>query len=492
LQEKILQIANYASGVIIMQCAIVIPSLNPSQRLVDLVDDLTRSGEIIIIVNDGSAEEHLPLFNLFKGYPNVTVLHHDINRGKGAALKTAFNYILTRRPEIGGIVTADSDGQHTPGDILHISEVLQKANRCLVLGVREFDPSTTPKKSLYGNRTVSRAFKSLFGVDISDTQTGLRGIPRRELSWMTAIRGERFEYEMNMLIQASRRRLTMLQIPIETIYIDANRASHFKAVRDTWRITVLMLRALINRGVEHKDHVNRRRTQLDWRRTNLAIQPYGNLFLLTRGILRIKGPRLTVQGALPRRPVVFVGHHQNLKGALAVMVWLRIPVRLWMLEVFCEEDSCYHQYADYTFTARFGIFTPLAKVAAFIASRYVPRLGKAMRVIPVYRNPQQALDVTFAQTVDALCNNENIVIFPDIDYSNDGSGMESMYTGFIHLEKYYYQRRQRHLIFVPIRLDEETNTLQLGKPISAREGEPFGKAKRRIEAELLAQLNRAD
>ncbi|MCL2497272.1 MAG: glycosyltransferase family 2 protein [Symbiobacteriaceae bacterium] len=455
-----------------MSYALVIPSLDPCQRLIDLVDELIGYREKhIVIVNDGSAPEHRHIFDHLRHYPQVTILEHEVNLGKGAALKTAFAYCAQNLPHIVGVVTADSDGQHSPQDIRRIAAALMAHPQELILGVRQFSRDSTPWKSFAGNRSISAAFKLLYGVTIRDTQTGLRGIPRRDLSWMVHIRGERFEYEMNMLIQARRRRLPMRQVPIETIYIDENRASHFKAVRDSAKITMLLIRNFFSRSHEEPN-------------------PYGAFFYFTRGVLKLRLPRLQVQDREPTPPVVLVGHHQNLRGALGAMVWLNFPVRLWMYEVFCDLESCYHQYADYTFSQRMRMPPLLAKGAAFVASHYVSRLATAMRAIPVYRNSQKTLHISFKESIAALLNEEHLLLFPDIDYTSDDQEMSAMYTGFINLDKYYYDKTKRHLSFVPIQINEEAGYLRLGNPSSIRDGEPFALGKRRIAAELLEELNK--
>jgi len=218
-----------------MPYAIVIPALNPDERLIDLAEELRNGGEekpLLIIVNDGSGEKSFPVFQKLADI-GCTVLRHSQNRGKGAALKTAFRFIAENYPDISGCVTADADCQHTPGDIRRVkSELINDAGEFLILGVRDFSGKEIPVRSRFGNRLTASVFRLITGVKCSDTQTGLRGIPRKYIPLCAKIPGERFEYEMNMLLYLSRE-LPFLSVPIETLYEEKNIKSHFRPMTDS-------------------------------------------------------------------------------------------------------------------------------------------------------------------------------------------------------------------------------------------------------------------
>jgi exopolysaccharide biosynthesis protein/glycosyltransferase involved in cell wall biosynthesis len=213
---------------------IVIPSLNPDEKLCKTVDELRTAGfSNFLIVNDGSDEQHLPFF---PREDEVLLLHHRRNRGKGSALKSAFRHIQKHMPEIEGVVTVDSDGQHKAADVAKCVEALDVTKEATVLGCRDFSGSDVPKRSRFGNRTTSLVFRLLCGMKISDTQTGLRAFSSKLLPLLCSIEGDRFEYETNMLLKFKSNRVEINEVKIETVYIEENRSSHFHAVKDSLRV----------------------------------------------------------------------------------------------------------------------------------------------------------------------------------------------------------------------------------------------------------------
>ena len=214
---------------------VVLPSLNPSDKFDGVVNGLLEAGfRQIVIVDDGSREDCKGHFAAAAEHPECTVLTHPVNRGKGAALKTAFAWILEHRPGDAGAVTIDGDGQHLTGDILRCAQALEE--NTMVLGCRDFSGDQVPARSRMGNRITSLVFRLLCGMAVSDTQTGLRAFPMSLLPQLTAVRGERFDYETNMLLELSRRGVKLKEVPIETVYEDGNGESHFRPVVDSIRI----------------------------------------------------------------------------------------------------------------------------------------------------------------------------------------------------------------------------------------------------------------
>lgn len=218
------------------EITVVLPSLNPDEKLNMVVDGLLREGfRDIVIVNDGSDEEHLEPFRQAAAHPEVTLLIHEVNRGKGRALKTAFSYIRQNRPDIAGVVTVDGDNQHTPHDIRACAEMMEKTGD-VIFGCRDFSGPDVPKKSRVGNVCTSLALKLFCGIALSDTQTGLRAIPYRYLERMEKVKGERFEYETEMIFDLKRAGIAFREVTIETVYIEENASSHFHPVKDSLRI----------------------------------------------------------------------------------------------------------------------------------------------------------------------------------------------------------------------------------------------------------------
>ncbi len=225
--------------------AVVIPCLNPDDRMVEYVQALSDQGFAkIIVVNDGSAEKYDSFFQRSEAISNCVVLKHVENRGKGCALKTAMKYYLDSVTGCNGIITADADGQHTLEDATNIAGLMSTMDDSLILGSRDFSQDDVPARSRFGNRCTSVVFKLAHGCYLRDTQTGLRGIPNKLIPLFADLRGERYEYEMNMLIECSRRNIKMVEEPIKTVYIDDNSSSHFKVFRDSGKIYWIILRDL--------------------------------------------------------------------------------------------------------------------------------------------------------------------------------------------------------------------------------------------------------
>jgi len=215
---------------------ILIPSLEPDERLLSYVRQLHSYGLThIIVVDDGSGEEYQSIFGELKGNGCV-LLSHEENRGKGAALKTGFQYIEQNFDTVSCVVTADSDGQHAAQDVYLLAEEAKRHPDALILGVRDFSGGGVPPKSLLGNRITSFIFALLYGKKLSDTQTGLRAFGSRLLAFMQSIRGSRFEYELQMLISCIQFGIPIHTLPIQVIYENGNAGTHFKAVRDSARV----------------------------------------------------------------------------------------------------------------------------------------------------------------------------------------------------------------------------------------------------------------
>ncbi len=226
--------------------SVIIPAYKPDEKLLGTLEGLAEVGFTdIIVVDDGSGAEYEELFAEVCKMPHISFLRHEVNRGKGAALKTAFKYFLENREGMAGVVTADADGQHLPCDIAAVSEQLIKTET-VVLGVRDFLDPKVPARSKTGNRITSAVFRIFFGMKVSDTQTGLRAFPTKYLEDISSAKGDRYEFETNMLFLINRRGIPMTEVKIETVYIDCNKSSHFRVVRDSLRIYGLIIKYLLS------------------------------------------------------------------------------------------------------------------------------------------------------------------------------------------------------------------------------------------------------
>jgi len=206
-----------------------------------LVEELAPSGRVVV-VDDGSTDAHAAIFLRLSKLPGVVLLRHAVNLGKGAALKTGFNHILTHHPEITGTVTADADGQHLPSDILRIAAQLSHTPESLVLGTRLRHEQYAPLRSRLGNRITRVLVRLLMGKNLADTQTGLRGVPGSLMKRLLAIPSAGYDFELDMLVASKHLCYDIVQVPIETVYLEGNRSSHFNPLFDSMKVYFVLLR----------------------------------------------------------------------------------------------------------------------------------------------------------------------------------------------------------------------------------------------------------
>lgn len=227
---------------------VIIPALNPDETLVDYIRQLLQCGvPQIIVIDDGSDQEHQPCFQEIGRMDKVILLVHENNMGKGRSLKDALAYYDAHGMNryYNGVITADADGQHSVADVLRISQIMsEKHTSALVLGERAFDKDV-PLRSRFGNSCTRIVFRLLYRLKLRDTQSGLRGIPNRLIPVFSGLFGERYEYEMNMLMACSIHNIPIKSISIETIYIDENASSHFHVLKDSIKIYSLLLKTFL-------------------------------------------------------------------------------------------------------------------------------------------------------------------------------------------------------------------------------------------------------
>lgn len=219
-----------------MKIVPIIPAFNPDNKLLNSVNELIDHGfKTIIIVDDGSYSKEI--FTKLENRKECIILTHEINMGKGCALKTAFRYYQECLfNDYKGVITLDADGQHQINDIVNISNLLVD-NDMFILGTRLFNTKETPWRNKTGNHITSFVFKKLYHVYLKDTQTGLRGIPNRLITLHLKTDGERFEYEINALIDLVKDKEKILQVDITTVYLEnSNKHSHFNPFKDSYKI----------------------------------------------------------------------------------------------------------------------------------------------------------------------------------------------------------------------------------------------------------------
>lgn len=211
----------------------VLPAYQPEQSMLEIVRKLSESGFEIVVIDDGSGALYRSLFEQVT--PIAHLVQYDENHGKGYALKQGFLYIQQNYQPHYSVVTLDADGQHRVEDALRIGEAVEQNPSHLILGSRSFDENV-PFRSQLGNTFTRWVYRLSTGISVRDTQTGLRGFSNELLEFMLNIQGDRYEYEMNMLLDCTREKIQIQELDIPTIYHDNNSGSHFSTIKDSARI----------------------------------------------------------------------------------------------------------------------------------------------------------------------------------------------------------------------------------------------------------------
>lgn len=219
------------------QTAVLIPAYQPDEKMIALIEALRAENLPVLLVDDGSGPAYAPLFDSAEKL-GAKVISYPENQGKGYALKAGIAEAIAQG--YAGVVTADADGQHTMADILRVEEAMAQHPEALVLGSR--NTAEMPPRSRTGNRLTAFLFRVLYSIQLRDTQTGLRGIPLADgkAEALLRLEGNRYEYEMNMLIAAPHIFSGIEEIVIKTIYIENNASSHFRPIADGMRIYRLL------------------------------------------------------------------------------------------------------------------------------------------------------------------------------------------------------------------------------------------------------------
>lgn len=225
---------------------VIIPAYEPPKEFIAYAREVSSLAGRLVVVNDGSGESYEPIFREIAALPNVTYITYPENHGKGYALKEAFRFCTEQLPPESILVTADCDGQHAVRDVLRIYRAALEHPNALILGSRNFEKEDVPQRSRLGNTWIRRLFHLLYGLNVYDTQTGLRGFSSETAKKYIKVSGDRFEYEMNMLIASQKAGIPIAEVSIETIYPDSGEqsVSHFRTFRDSMRVVGAALKNL--------------------------------------------------------------------------------------------------------------------------------------------------------------------------------------------------------------------------------------------------------
>lgn len=227
-----------------MDTIVLIPAYQPDEKLLSTLEALDALNFGLVVVDDGSGKDYDDIFIQAGKYARV--IRYAVNRGKGGALKQGIRCIRKCFPNCRYLITADADGQHSPSDIANLSKRLMEGEHRFVIGSRAF-VGEVPLRSRFGNSLTRQVFALVSGVRVQDTQTGLRGFDRSLFDWLLSIPGNRYEYEMNVLMSAARDQIEIDEISIQTIYENDNSTSHFDPIKDSIKIYKEILKFAISR-----------------------------------------------------------------------------------------------------------------------------------------------------------------------------------------------------------------------------------------------------
>lgn len=226
----------------------VIPAYEPSFLFVKYAEELLKSIPHLVVINDGSGEKYDEIFDELSKMGGCSVISYADNRGKGYALCRGFEYLKENFNDEYVFVTADCDGQHLISDLLKVAKSAFSDKSALHLGSRDFDDPSVPQRSRRGNLTTRRLFDFLYGLKLDDTQTGLRAFSYSLLPELLKIKGNRFEYEMNMLVRFKKLEIPIKETPITTVYEekphDVEKVSHFRTLQDSFRVMAILFKNL--------------------------------------------------------------------------------------------------------------------------------------------------------------------------------------------------------------------------------------------------------
>lgn len=221
-----------------MICAII-PALNAERSIATVVAQSRRHIEPVLVINDGSTDATGEVAKEV----GATVLRHDVNRGKGAALKTGFAWALAQG--FDAVITLDADAQHLPSEIPKFLEAREETGADLIIGGRShLFPQMLPRRRL-ANQFSAACISIASGVRVTDSQSGFR-LYSANLLRAIKLRTDGFDMESEVIVRAGRRKLKVVTIPIDLGFVNGIATSHYKPLKDTLRIawTVMRTRAL--------------------------------------------------------------------------------------------------------------------------------------------------------------------------------------------------------------------------------------------------------
>lgn len=404
---------------------VIVPSYEPKRTFVDYAMQVAAFAGTLVVVNDGSGREYDGIFEEIAKADNVRYIAYGENHGRGYALKKAFRYCSETYDEDYICVTADGDGRYGATDIRRVAKLSAEHEDALVLGSRNFGQPYVSKKSKAQNDHVRRRLRLLHGLKLSDAQTALRGFSVGLAKRFLAVRGDRSEYETNMLVYAQKNGIPITELPIRT----------------GWDL------------LAEKSAGQRKRF-------------YGRFIAFVRGGVRVFMKKYKSEVCPPEEPTVYVCRHLNMHGPITSIVRLDFHVHPMVLSCFLDKEQCYRQYAEFTFTERIGKNKKKHNWKAYAASRVVPSVMRSLGAIPVYRGAGANSLHTMRDAIACLKNHESVIVYPDVDYTAGYETESELYEGFLLLGQLYKRNTGKSLRFVPLYIDEKERKIREYPPVT--------------------------
>ena len=584
---------------------VIIPAYEPSRVFIDYAKQILNRGfGGLVVVDDGSGEKFNGIFSELAALDGCEVVSYEKNQGKGFALKTAFKHCKDNYDESFAFVTADCDGQHLVEDVENVANTALEHKSKLILGSRDFCLEQVPARSKAGNLNIRRLFKFFYGLSLSDTQTGLRAFSYSLLDRLISVRGNRFEYEMNMLIVLHKAHTDILEVPITTVYNqkaeDVDKVSHFKTFSDSLRVTATLfqnlgwyvissvlsslvdvasffllatfvfvrpesvaynmlfatvgarvLSSIVNFIFNFKFVFNGKskksivkyymlwavqlatsygiacfwnsifdnatvltavqitllttllkgicdlcvalvsyQVQSRWVFVSAErshINFYGARFGLARAVVNLFSKRYT-SFVIPDEdePCVYVCRHLNTKGPMKVYQHLTFDVHALILHTFFSFTEAYRHYCSYTFNKKYPDRNKASvggRIKAFFSALLGPAIARSAKAIPVYRGGADSI-ITYRKAMEYLEKRENIIVYPDINYTAGENKKSDIYSGFLYLEKLWYGRTGKHLKFKVLHIDSQKREITSSDAVQFPDGEHFKDAMPSVAQEI--------
>lgn len=541
-----------------------IPAYEPPEEFVSYAQSLSADIDCLIVVDDGSGQKYKPVFTKISQIPNVTVISCPENRGKGHALKLAYSYCAEYFAPEDVVVTADCDVQHSLEDVMAVCNAAASEKGSYVLGVRDFTAANVPARSRAGNTNMLRLLHLMYGIRITDSQTGLRACSVATAKVLATVSGDRFEYETGTLIFAKRNHIPIREVGIHTIYPEnkENHISHFHTLRDSLRVAGTLLRYLIPNVIsgvlatvadlgmfslltyvvfpktapgytliatitarilsslvnfyincKYIFHGDAKRATgrfyIVW--TGQILFSYGNVYLFghvlgghltlmkligdailalltyqlqcnwvyekgkdtgfwgryarfARWLLCVFSRRYKTNLEMPDEPVVYVCRHLNMHGPFATLKWIPFHVHPMIIHMYFDRQATVQHMTHYTFAARYGKNPKKFNLAAHVMGLVAPPMMKSLQAIPVYRNSNSIS--TIKKGLQYLLKGENLIVYPDIEYTAGYDHPSEIYNGFLMLGELYCRKTGKSLSFVPLVIDDQNRTVAAGVPVA--------------------------